>query len=161
MLNEFKKFALRGNLIDMAIGFTVGAAFTSVAKSLVNDLIMPLVGLASGGADFSDQFVLLKAGELAAPPYETLAAAQEAGAITLSYGVFLNNVIAFVLVALVMFLVVRSLNRLEDRLEEEFGEDAAQPEEPGFKKCRYCRTQVAFRASRCPHCTSQLDDAHG
>lgn len=158
MLNEFKKFALRGNLVDMAIGFTVGAAFTTVAKSIVNDLIMPLVGYVSGGADFADLFVVLKEGENAAAPYQTLAGAQEAGAVTLNYGVFVNNVIAFLLVALVMFMLVRSFNRIEDKLEEEFGDDAAKPEEPSHKKCPFCRTQIPYKAVRCPNCTSELSD---
>ncbi len=156
MLQEFKKFAMRGNLVDMAIGFTVGAAFTTVAKSVVNDLIMPIVGLLTGGADFADLFWLMKEGEKASPPYETLHAAQQAGAVTLNYGVFFNSVIAFLLVALVMFGIVRSMNRVEAKLEAEFGEDAAKPEEPDHKKCRFCRTQIPFKATRCPNCTSDL-----
>ena len=159
MLNDFKKFALRGNLVDMAIGFTVGAAFTTVAKSLVNDLIMPVVGLFSGGADFSALFVALNPGQTAKPPYETLQAAQESGAVTLNYGIFVNNVIALLLVALVMFAVVRAFNRIEHRLEEELGDDAAKLEEPSHKKCRYCRSQIPYKAVRCPQCTSQLNAA--
>lgn len=158
MLKEFKKFAMRGNLVDMAIGFTVGAAFTTVAKSIVNDLIMPVVGYVTGGSDFADMFVVLKPGENAAPPYETLAGAQEAGAVTLNYGVFVNNVIAFLLVALVMFMLVRAFNRVEEELEEEFGEDAAKPEEPTHRKCRFCRMQIPYKAVRCPNCTSELED---
>lgn len=156
VMNEFKKFALRGNLVDMAIGFTVGAAFTTVAKSVVGDLIMPVVGLLTGGADFADLFIVLKPGEAQSPPYETLQAAQQAGAVTFNYGVFINNLIAFLLVALVMFMLVRMFNRIEDKFEEEFGEDAAKPDEPSHKKCRFCRTQIPFKAVRCPHCTSQL-----
>ena len=157
MLSEFKKFALRGSLVDMAIGFTVGAAFTSVAKSIVNDLVMPVVGLFTGGADFSDLFIVMKAGDKSPPPYETLKAAQDSGAVTLNYGVFANSVIAFLLVALVMFLIIRTVNRVEERLESEFGDDAAKPEEPSHKKCRFCRTQIPYRARRCPNCTSQLE----
>ena len=159
ILNELKNFALRGNLVEMAIGFTVGAAFTSVAKSVVNDLIMPVVGLASGGADFSDLFIVMKPGVELTPPYTTLNAAQEAGAVTLNYGLFINNLIAFLLVAAVMFFVVRSFNRLEETLEQEFGDDAAVEEEPSQKKCRFCRTQIPFRAIRCPNCTSELEVA--
>lgn len=158
MWQEFKKFAMRGNLVDMAIGFTVGAAFTTVAKSVVNDLIMPVVGLAAGGADFADLFWVMKPGENAPAPYDTLSAAQEAGAVTLNYGVFFNNVIAFLLVALVMFIVVRGMNRMEEKLEEEFGDDAAKPEEPDHKKCPFCRTQIPFKAIRCPNCTSRLEE---
>lgn len=157
MLNEFRKFALRGSLVEMAIGFTVGAAFTTVAKSLVDDLIMPIVGYFSGGADFSERYWVLRPGASIEPPYDSLQLAQEAGALTINYGLFLNNIIAFILVALVMFLIVRSFNKLEDRLEEEFGEDAAKPdEEPSHKKCPFCRTQIPFKAVRCPHCTSEL-----
>ena len=102
VLQEFKKFAMRGSLVDMAIGFTVGAAFTTVAKSIVDDLVMPVVGLITGGADFSDLFLVLKVGEKS-PPYATLAEAQQSGAVTLNYGTFVNSVLAFLLVAIVMF----------------------------------------------------------
>lgn len=156
IINEFKKFAVRGNLVDMAIGFTVGAAFTTVAKSVVNDLIMPVVGLFSGGADFSDLFWILKPGAESPPPYATLQDAEAAGAVTLNYGVFANNVLAFLLVALVMFAIIRLMNRVEETLESEFGEDAAKPDEPSHKKCSYCRTQIPFKAVRCPNCTSEL-----
>jgi large conductance mechanosensitive channel len=157
MLDDFKKFALRGNLVDMAIGFTVGAAFTSVAKSAVDDLVMPVIGLFTGGADFSDLFLVLSEGAKAGAPYGTLRAAQEAGAVTLNYGLFVNAVLAFLLVAAVMFLVIRMMNRLEERLEAEFGDDAAKPDEPSQKKCPFCRTEVPYRAIRCPHCTSELE----
>lgn len=159
MLNEFKKFALRGNLVDMAIGFTVGAAFTTVAKSAVNDLVMPIVGLLTGGADFSDLFVVMKEGEKSPPPYATLQAAQDAGAVTLNYGLFINSLIALLLVALVMFLIIKTVNRVEDKLEEQFGSDAAKPDEPTHKKCQFCRTQIPYKAVRCPNCTSELDGA--
>lgn len=157
LMAEFKKFALRGNIVDMAIGFTVGAAFTTIAKSVVNDIIMPPVGLLMGRADFSDLFWLLKAGEEQLPPYATLADAQEAGAVTVNYGIFVNNLIAFLLVALVMFLIIRSINRLDEEMEEMFGQEKAPPEEPSHKKCSYCRMQIPFRATRCPQCTSQLE----
>ncbi|MEQ8690500.1 MAG: large conductance mechanosensitive channel protein MscL [Pseudomonadales bacterium] len=161
LLTEFKKFALRGNLVDMAVGFTVGAAFTTVAKSVVVDLIMPVIGLLAGGADFADLFILLAPGELGAPPYETLAAAQTAGAVTWNYGVFINNLLAFLLVALVMFIIIRMMNRIEDELEEGLGKDAADPEGPSHKKCPQCRTQIPYKARRCPNCTSELSDVDG
>ena len=155
-VSEFRKFALRGNLVDMAIGFTVGAAFTTVAKSIVGDLIMPVVGLVTGGSDFADLFWILKPGTQA-PPYDTLQAAQDAGAVTVNYGVFVNNIIAFMLVALVMFLIVRLMNRAEEKLEAQFGDDAATAEDPSHKKCSYCRTQIPYKAIRCPNCTSELN----
>lgn len=157
MLEEFKKFAMRGNVVDLAVGFTVGAAFSTVAKSLVDDVIMPPVGLLMGRANFADLFLLLKSGTEQAPPYATLAEAQAAGAVTLNYGVFINNVIAFLLVALAMFLLVRAINRLDAELEEEFGEGAEKaPAAPANKKCPYCLSTIPYRATRCPQCTSEL-----
>ena len=154
MLKDFRQFVLRGNLMDLAIGFTVGAAFTTVAKSVVYDLLMPLVGLVTGGADFADHFILLKPGTETLPPYATLADAQGAGAVTLNYGVFINNCIALLLVALAMFAIIRAMNRMQDRLREDEVVEGDQP--PTDKKCRYCKEVVAYEAIRCPHCTSEL-----
>jgi large conductance mechanosensitive channel len=155
-VEEFKKFTLRGNLIDLAIGFTVGAAFSTVAKSLVNDVIMPPVGMLLGGMDFADLFILLRQGSEELPPYSTLKAAQSSGAVTVNYGLFINNVIALVLVALVMFLIIRLINKLEAKLEEQFGD--TQDTAPSSKKCSFCRETIAYKATRCPHCTSRLDE---
>lgn len=155
---EFKKFALRGNLIDLAIGFTVGAAFSTLARSLVDDIIMPPLGLLLGQTDFSDAFLVLRAGEGAAPPYASLEAARVAGATTLNYGRFLTNTLTLLLIALSMFLVIRAINRLGERIRDEFGQadEPAAPSDPETKKCAYCRQAVSYRASRCPHCTSFL-----
>ncbi len=164
LLSEFKKFAMRGNLVDLAIGFTVGAAFSTVAKSLVDDLIMPPLGLLLGRADFSDAYLLLKAGEGAEPPYPSLEAAQAAGATTLNYGVFLTNILTLLLIALAMFLVVRAVNRVGEALRDEFGEDdekATGEPLPETKKCAYCRQAVPYKASRCHHCTSFLGTEGG
>ncbi len=155
-LEAFKKFMLRGNLIDLAIGFTVGAAFSTVAKSLVNDIIMPPIGLLMGQSDFGDKFVILKEGA-SQPANGTLAAAQESGAVTLNYGIFINNMIALLLVAFAMFLIVRFINRVESELDERFG-DADGDEQPSNKKCKYCRSTIDYQATRCPHCTSELPD---
>ncbi len=154
LLKDFKKFALRGNLIDMAIGFTVGAAFATVAKSIVDDLLMPPVGLALGSADFSNLFWLLRAGAETPPPYATLADAQAAGAVTLNYGAFVNNALAFLLVALAMFVIVRLVNRAHDALE---GSDPEAPGEPSDKKCPQCLSVVPYKATRCAYCTSPLE----
>lgn len=154
LFKDFKKFALRGNLIDMAIGFTVGAAFATVAKSIVDDLVMPPVALALGSADFSDLFWLLRDGAETPPPYATLADAKAAGAVTLNYGAFVNNVLAFLLVALAMFLVVRLVNRAQEALE---GSEPEAPGEPSDKKCPHCLSVVPYKATRCAHCTSQLE----
>lgn len=156
LIDEFKKFALRGNLVDMAIGFTVGAAFSTVAKSLVNDIIMPPIGLILGGMDFADLFIVLKHGSEELAPYATLKDAQEAGAVTLNYGTFLNNVIALLIVALAMFLLIRLMNRVNETLDEQFGDEPADPEAPVNKKCTYCRETIDFKATRCRYCTSQL-----
>lgn len=158
LVNEFKKFIMRGNLVDLALGFTVGAAFSTIAKSLVNDILMPPVGWLMGNSDFSDLFWVLDAGSETAPPYATLADAQAAGAVTINYGVFINNVLAFLIVAIVMFGVVRAYNRVEDSLESHF-DDPPKPEDPAQKKCPFCRSKIPFRATRCPFCTSQLDQA--
>jgi len=153
--SDFKKFALRGNLLDLAIGFTVGAAFTTIARSLVSDIIMPPIGYLLGRSDFADFFLLLRAGEFSPPPYATLADAQAAGAVTVNYGIFFNNCLAFVLVTVAMSLVIRFINRVEDRLEA-FAGEPPQPGEPTDKKCPFCRTTIPFKACRCPNCTSHL-----
>lgn len=121
MLKEFKEFAMKGNMIDLAVGIIVGAAFTGVVNSLVNDIIMPPVGLLLGGSDFSDLFVLLKAGDPVGP-YLTLADAQASGAVTLNYGMFVNTLINFLVVAVSIFLVVRTINRMRRNGEESTGE---------------------------------------
>jgi large conductance mechanosensitive channel len=154
---EFKKFALRGNLIDLAVGFTVGAAFTSIVKSLVSDVIMPPIGLLLGRADFANFFFLLKTGSKPGP-YATLADAQAAGAVTINYGAFINNLIAFLIVALAMFAIVRVINRLDTKLEEEFGKEKPVAGEPTEKKCPYCLSTIAFKAVKCPACTSELEN---
>ena len=158
LLADFKSFALRGNLVDLAIGFTVGAAFTTVAESLVNDLLMPPLGLILGETDFSDYYVLLREGDAAAGPYATLDAAQAAGAVTFNYGAFLTHVLTFLVVALAVFVVVRLVQRASESLQDEFGNDDA--ETPETKKCAYCREAVPYAASRCPNCTSFLG-THG
>jgi large conductance mechanosensitive channel len=148
MLKDFKEFAMRGNVVDMAVGIIIGGAFGTIVKSLVNDVIMPPIGLLLGGVDFSDLFITLKDGTVAGP-YATLAAAQEAGAVTISYGVFFNAVISFLIVAFAVFLLIRSINKL--KAEEE--EPAA---EPTTKECGYCFSEVPIKATRCPNCTSEL-----
>ncbi len=156
MLKELKKFAMRGNVVDMAVGFTVGAAFATIAKSLVNDILMPPIGLLTGNTDFADHYLLLKAGTDEAPPYATLADAQAAGAVTLNWGLFVNSLMTFLIVAIAMFVIVRSINRLEAELEEHFGDEEPTDSTQDNKKCPYCRTTIKFKASRCPNCTSEL-----
>ena len=148
MLQEFKKFAMRGNVVDMAVGIIIGGAFGTIVKSLVADVIMPPIGLLLGGVDFSDLFITLKEGATAGP-YATLATAQEAGAVTISYGLFINSVISFVIVAFAVFLLIKSINKMQT--EEEVPE-----EEPTTKDCPFCVSTIAISATRCPNCTSEL-----
>lgn len=143
MLKEFKEFAMRGNVIDLAIGVIIGGAFGKIVSSFVADVIMPLIGLLLGGVDFSNLFV-----NLGAEKYATLAAAQEAGAPTLNYGIFINAVVDFLIVAFVIFLVVKGINKMQKPVP------AAAPT---TKKCPYCFTEISIEAKRCPNCTSQLD----
>lgn len=157
MIKEFKKFVLRGNLIDLAIGFTVGASFTTVARSLVNDIIMPPVGLILGKSDFSDLFITLSKGS-GKPPFGTLKTAQEAGAVTLNYGMFLNNLLALLIVAVSMFFLIKLVNNLDDSLEIIKGKRSEKEDKttPTNKKCPFCYTVINYKATRCPSCTSKL-----
>lgn len=148
MLKDFKEFAMRGNVVDMAVGIIIGGAFGTIVKSLVSDVIMPPIGLLLGGVDFADFFVTLKDGAEAGP-YATLAAAQEAGAVTISYGVFINAVISFLIVAFAVFLLIRAINKLKAKEE-------APPAEPTTKECGYCFSEIPIKATRCPNCTSEL-----
>lgn len=146
MFKEFRDFAMRGNVVDMAVGIIIGAAFGAIVKSLVSDLLMPPIGLLLGNVDFADLFVVLSEGTVAGP-YATLTAAQEAGAVTLNYGLFVNAVVSFVIVAFAVFVLIRNLNRLK-RAEE--------PAAPTTKDCPHCCTSIPLAATRCPHCTSAL-----
>ena len=144
MLKEFKEFALRGNLMDMAAGIVLGVAFGRIVTSLVNDIVMPPIGLAIGGIDFSNLFLTLRGG-----PFPSTAAALAAGAPTINYGVFLNTVVDFLIVAFVLFLVVRQINRMQRPAQ------AA----PITKSCPYCLSTIPLGAVRCPNCTSELKAA--
>ena len=148
MFKEFKEFAMRGNVVDMAVGIIIGGAFGTIVKSLVSDVIMPPIGLLLGGVDFSDLFITLKQGTTAGP-YATLAAAQAAGAVTIGYGLFLNAVISFLIVAFAVFLLIKGINKLH--LQQ-----AAPAAEPTTKECPHCFSTITIKATRCPHCTSEL-----
>jgi large conductance mechanosensitive channel len=151
MLKDFKEFALRGNVVDMAVGIIIGAAFGTVVKSLVSDVLMPPIGLVMGDVDFSNLFLTLQAGDPTGP-YATLAEAQEAGAVVMSWGVFVDNIVAFLIVAMAMFFVVRAMVRMQ-RKEE------APPPAPKTKDCPYCFMSLSIKATRCGHCTSALEAA--
>lgn len=150
MIQEFKKFLLRGNLVDLLIGFTVGAAFSTVAKSLVTDIIMPPIGLLLGSTDFSNLYWVIKSGKML-PPYRTLAIAQAEGAVTINYGLFLNNLISLIVVGLTMFMVVRFMNRLES-----MPIIGSKKKLPTTKKCPFCLSTIPYRAIKCPQCTTDL-----
>ena len=147
MLAEFKKFILRGNVVDLAVAVIIGAAFGAIVKSLVDDVMMPPLGLAIGGIDFSNKFVVLKEGAKAAAPYASLAEAKAAGAATLNYGVFVNQIVTFLIVAVCVFLVVHLMGKLQR---------PAPAAAPTTKDCLYCKTAIPLAATRCPHCTSDL-----
>ena len=157
VVTEFRKFLLRGNVVELAIGFTVGAAFTTIVKSLVDDVIMPPLSLFGKGADLSDKFILLRAGNRATASYASLAEAKAAGAITLNYGVFINSLITLLLVGAVMFFFIRAINRMNERLEQQFGRVKAKSNEPSDKKCPHCLSMVPYRATKCSFCTSELN----
>ena len=148
MFKEFKEFAMKGNVVDMAVGIIIGAAFGTIVKSLVADVIMPPIGLLLGNVDFTNLFIVIKQGSVAGT-FATVAEAQKAGAITINYGMFINTIISFVIVAFAVFLVIKNLNALK-RKEE------APPEEPTTKECPKCYSTISINASRCAFCTSEF-----
>jgi large conductance mechanosensitive channel len=151
MLKEFKEFAMRGNVVDMAVGIIIGAAFGTIVNSLVSDVIMPPIGLLLGRVDFANLFIVLRRGTVGGP-YSSLAQARAAGAVTINYGVFINAVTSFIIVAFAVFLLVRSINRLKRQ-------ETPVPVAPTTKDCPYCFSSIAIKATRCPFCTSELAGA--
>ena len=147
MFKEFKEFAMRGNVVDMAVGIVIGAAFGTIVKSFVDDVLMPPIGLLLGNVDFSNLFLTLKEGAKAAGPYASLAAAKAAGAVTLNLGIFINTVISFLIVAFAVFLVIKGMNSMKRQ---------EAPPPPDTKECPFCLSTIPIKAQRCPHCTSQL-----
>lgn len=149
MLKEFRAFAMRGNVVDLAVGIIIGGAFGTIVTSLVNDILMPPIGLLLGNVDFSNLFLVIKPGAIDIP-YATLADAQAAGAVTLNYGIFINTIVSFLIVALAVFFLIRGINRLQPKPEPE----APAPE---TKACAFCAMEIPIKAQRCPYCTSELD----
>ncbi|MCD8149558.1 MAG: large conductance mechanosensitive channel protein MscL [Clostridiales bacterium] len=147
-IQEFKEFALKGNMMDLAIGMIIGAAFTSIISSLVDDIINPFLGLFTGHIDFSNLFVSLNGTQ-----YETLEAAEAAGAAVIKYGSFISNIINFIIMALVVFLIVKVINTMRNGMKKE-----EAPAEPTTKTCPFCQSEIHIAATRCPNCTSQLMD---
>ncbi|OGO30324.1 MAG: mechanosensitive ion channel protein MscL [Chloroflexi bacterium RBG_16_56_11] len=154
MWKDFREFVLRGNVLDLAVGIIIGAAFGTIVTSLVKDVIMPPVGLAIGNVDFASLFVVLKDGTPAAP-YASLADAQAAGAVTLNYGTFINTIIIFIIVAFAVFMIVRVVNKARKATDAR-KEAAAVAVAPATKDCPFCLSKINVNASRCPACTSQL-----
>lgn len=151
MLKEFKEFAVRGSVIDMAVGIIIGAAFTGVVQSLVRDIMMPVLGLITQGVDFANDFIVLQEGGTPAP-YSTIEAAREAGAVVLRYGAFLNALISFLIVSFAVFLIVKYINKLKRPVK------TPEPAAPAVKKCPHCISDIPVEATRCPHCTSHLKE---
>jgi len=146
MFKEFKEFAMRGNVLDMAIGIIIGAAFSPIVNSLVNDIIMPPIGLLLGKVDFSNIFLVLKEGKVAGP-YASVAGAKAAGAVSINLGLFINTVVNFIIVAFAVFILVKNINRFHRK------EEAAAPAK---KDCPFCLSSIPIKATRCPFCTSEL-----
>ena len=149
MMKEFKEFAVKGNVMDMAVGIIIGAAFGTIVKSLVADVIMPPIGLLLGGVDFSNLFLILKDGAAGLGSYASLADAQAAGAVTLNYGQFINTIISFVIVAFAIFMVIKNMNRMKK-------EEPAPVIAATTKECQQCFSTISIKAVRCPNCTSSL-----
>jgi large conductance mechanosensitive channel len=148
MLKEFKEFAMRGNVVDMAVGIIIGAAFGTIIGTLVSDVLMPPIGLLLGNVDFSNLFIVLKEGKIAGP-YATVAAAKGAGAVTLNYGLFLNTVVNFLIVAFAIFFLIRGMNALKKK-------EAAPAVAPTTKECPHCMSTIPIKATKCGYCTSEL-----
>jgi large conductance mechanosensitive channel len=152
LVKEFKEFAVRGSVVDMAVGIIIGGAFGTVVRSFVDDVLMPPLGMLVGNIDFQNIFIVLKGGTPAGP-YETLAAAKGAGAVTLSVGLFVNAVVSFTIVAFAVFLLVRAINRLKR------SEEAAPAPPPSTRDCPFCKSSISLKATRCPFCTSEVEAA--
>lgn len=158
LMSEFKKFIMRGNAMDMAVGIVIGAAFTSVVNSLVSDVIMPPLGLLLGDVDFTSWYIILKqpAGVADGVHYASLEAAKAAGATTLNIGLFINSIISFIIVAFAIFMIIRFMNKMHAEANMLEGKTQAE-EAPTTKECPYCFTSISIKATRCPDCTSYLD----
>jgi large conductance mechanosensitive channel len=144
MLKEFKNFIMRGNVIDLAIGIIIGVAFSAIVNSFVNDIIMPPIGLGLGKVDFSNLFAVLKQGSTPGP-YLSLAAAKAAGAVTLNYGIFINTIISFLIISLVLFFIIKAMNKFKKK------------DTVSVKSCPFCCSSINIKATRCPNCTSELN----
>ena len=155
IFSEFKKFAMRGNVMDMAVGIIIGAAFTKIVDSLVKDILMPPLGLLMGKIDFANLFIVLRDGTPAAP-YASIDAAKAAGAVTWNVGFFVNSIISFVIVAFAVFILIKIMNKLREKMDKK--EEVPASAEPTTKRCPFCDSEISVKATKCPHCTSDLKD---
>ena len=154
-INEFKKFAMRGNVIDMAVGIIIGAAFGKIVDSLVKDVLMPPIGLLMGKVDFANLFFVLNDGSIPGP-YASLDAAQKAGAVTMNIGIFLNALISFIIVAFAVFILIKAINTLQEKMIAAEAKEEVKAA-PTTKSCPFCCSEISIKATRCPHCTSELE----
>lgn len=152
MFKEFREFAMRGSVIDIAVGIIIGAAFGTIVSSMVSDIIMPPIGLLIGNVDFSNLFIVLQEGAKAAGPYVSIREAQAAGAVTINFGIFLNHCISFLIIAFSVFMLMRSVNRFKN-------EEPAPAADPATKECPSCLMAVPIKATKCGHCTSDIRSA--
>ena len=148
MLKEFKQFAIKGNMIDLAVGMIIGTSFNKIVSSLVNDMIMPFLGIFTGKIDFAQLYIPLDGNK-----YTSLTAAEEAGAACFKYGAFLSSLLDFLIMAFIVFLLVRGINKLR-----EIGKEPEAPKAPTTKTCPFCKSEISIEATRCPHCTSELSE---
>lgn len=153
MAQEFKEFVSRGNVVDMAVGIIIGAAFGAISRSLVDDVLMPPIGMLLGGVDFANLFVVLRDGAAAGGPYASIAAAREAGAVVVAYGLFIQTIINFLIIAFAVFLLIKGVNRLKRQRE---AEQEIVPASPTTQECPFCTMTIPLKARRCPQCTSEL-----
>ena len=155
LLTDFRDFVARGDVMDLAIGIIIGSAFSTIVNSIVNNLLMPPLGLLIGNVDFQDLFIVLKQGQSPLSADATLQMAQDVGAVTFNYGQFLTDVFSFVILAIAIFLIVKGLQTLKGKVEKSAEQDIAEPTE---KDCPFCLKAISVKATRCPYCTSQLDE---
>lgn len=158
MLNDFKGFIARGNVIDLAVGIIIGSAFSALVNSVVNNIVMPPIGLLVGNSDFSDLFVVLRQGDQPLPPSATLKMASEVGAVTWNYGQFITDLLSFLLLALGVFLIIKAIQAMQDQAKQLKGEEEKEAR-PTEKDCPYCQKSIPIDATRCPYCTSQLENS--
>ena len=159
VLNDFREFIMKGNVIDLAVGIIIGGGFNTIVTSLVNDILMPPIGLLLGDVNFSDFYVILKQGETSVAAHATLEKAQAAGAVTWNYGLFINSLISFLIIAIAVFVIIRGVNKMQQEVEKRAKKpETAVDEGTQEKTCPFCIQTIPLKATRCPYCTSKLKE---